>query len=146
MLTPKADLAYLYDDQNLRQALEKMEYHSYTAIPLIDRAGHYVGTLTEGDLLWTIKNDFALDIKAAAHTKVADIPRHIDNRALPISTQIEDVVYLSLDQNFVPVEDDRGIFIGIITRKTIIKYYYELCISRIGQPRSPEQIYKTEEK
>ena len=50
-LTPKSNVAYIYDDYSLRQALEKMEYHQYSAIPMIDRRGHYVGTLTEGDLL-----------------------------------------------------------------------------------------------
>ena len=54
-LTPKSNVAYIYDDYSLRQALEKMEYHQYSAIPMIDRRGHYVGTLTEGDLLWYIK-------------------------------------------------------------------------------------------
>lgn len=28
----------------------------------------------------------------------------------------------SLEQNYVPVVDDRNIFIGIVTRKTIISY------------------------
>ena len=32
-LTPKSNVAYIYDDYSLRQALEKMEYHRYSAIP-----------------------------------------------------------------------------------------------------------------
>ena len=55
-LTPKKEVAYLYEDYSLRQALEKMEYHRYSAIPIISRNGNYLGTLTEGDLLWYIKN------------------------------------------------------------------------------------------
>lgn len=51
-LTPKEEVAYIYDTDSLRQALEKMEHHSFAAVPIISRAdGHYVGTLTEGDLL-----------------------------------------------------------------------------------------------
>ena len=38
-LTPKSELSYIYDDDSLRQALEKMEYHRYTAIPVINRKG-----------------------------------------------------------------------------------------------------------
>ena len=56
-LTPKEEVAYIYDTDSLRQALEKMEHHSFAAVPIISRAdGHYVGTLTEGDLLWSIKD------------------------------------------------------------------------------------------
>ena len=47
-ITPKSEVAYLYEDYSLRQALEKMEHYRYSAIPIIDRNGCYVGTMTEG--------------------------------------------------------------------------------------------------
>ena len=62
-LTPKSDVAYISEDDTLRQALEKMEHHKYSAVPIVSRTGRYVGTLTEGDLLWGIKNQFNLDLK-----------------------------------------------------------------------------------
>ncbi|MGN1180314.1 MAG: CBS domain-containing protein, partial [Suilimivivens sp.] len=56
-LTPKNEVAFVYDTDSLRQALEKMEHHSYSAVPIISKEdGRYVGTLTEGDLLWNIKD------------------------------------------------------------------------------------------
>ena len=46
-------MAYLYEDVTVRQALEKMKYYQYTAIPVIDREGLRIsGTVTEGDFLW----------------------------------------------------------------------------------------------
>ena len=39
LLQPKSDTAFLYDDFTLRQGLEKMRHHGYTAIPVIDREG-----------------------------------------------------------------------------------------------------------
>lgn len=59
-LTPKSKVAYIYDDFTLRQTLEKMEYHRYSAVPLLTREGKYVGTITEGDLLWSIKNKWLI--------------------------------------------------------------------------------------
>ena len=59
-LTPKSDVVYINDDETLRQALEKMEHHRYAAVPVINHQGRYVGTLTEGDLLWGIKNQYDL--------------------------------------------------------------------------------------
>ena len=64
-LKPKGELAYLYDDSTLRQGLEKLERSGFTAIPLINRNGEYIGTITEGDMLWTLKNKFSLDLRAA---------------------------------------------------------------------------------
>ena len=124
-LTPKEDVAFIYDDFTLRQVLEKMEHHRYSAIPILSRNGKYVGTLTEGDLLWGIKNKYSLDLKKAENIPITDMPRRSDNRPVHINTNVDDLVTTSLDQNFVPVIDDRGIFIGIITRKNIIKYFYE---------------------
>ena len=69
-LTPKSEVAYLYDDQTLRQALEIMEHHRYTAIPMISRLGKYIGTITEGDMLWGIKNEYDLSLKEAEHVPV----------------------------------------------------------------------------
>ena len=65
-LTPKSEVAYIYDTDSLRQALEKMENHRYSAIPIIGKEdGRYIGTLTEGDLLWNIKDCEDLSLKDA---------------------------------------------------------------------------------
>ena len=55
-LTPKEDVAHVDEDDTMRQVLEKMEHHGYTAIPLLSREGKYIGTITEGDLLWFLKD------------------------------------------------------------------------------------------
>ena len=122
-LTPKEEVAYLYDDCSLGQTLEKMELHRYTAIPLLKRSGEYLGTITEGDLLWTIKNQYQMDFKKAMDLSLSKLPRHCDNQAVKISMNIDELIAKSLDQNFVPVEDDRGMFIGIVTRRNIIRYF-----------------------
>lgn len=123
-LTPKSEVAFIYDDQTLRQALEIMEYHRYTAIPIIDKRGKYIGTITEGDMLWGIKNQYNLSLKGAEKLPVTTIPRRSDNRPVSIDATMEDMIDKALNQNFVPVVDDQENFIGIITRKDIIRYCY----------------------
>ena len=54
LLKPKETVAYIYEDSTIRQALEKMKAHSYTAVHVIDEYGKYVGTVREGDFLWYI--------------------------------------------------------------------------------------------
>ena len=124
-LTPKNDVAYIYDHETLRQALEKMEYHKYSALPMINRNGRYIGTITEGDLLWGIKNQLALNLKDAEMVPITAIHRRQDNQPVRADSNMEDLVDKALNQNFVPVIDDQKNFIGIITRKDIIKYFYE---------------------
>lgn len=124
-ITPKSEVAYIYDDYTMRQALEKMEYHRYSAIPIINRNGAYVGTITEGDLLWSLKNDLDLKLTAIENVCICDIKRRMDNKPVSINANIEDLISKSMNQNFVPVIDDQNIFIGIIKRRDIIEYCYK---------------------
>ena len=124
-LTPKSEVAYISEEDTLRQALEKMEHHKYSAIPIISRTGRYIGTLTEGDLLWGIKNQYHLDLKGAEKIPITAIKRRLDNRPVKADADMEDLIGKALNQNFVPVLDDQKCFIGIITRKDIIQYFYK---------------------
>jgi len=121
-LTPKALCAHLYDDYTVRQALEKMESAGYAALPILNRRGEYVGTLTEGDLLWALKNMCAMDMKQAEAKKIMDISRRKDNVPVTVTTSMQELVERASYQNFVPVVDDKNAFIGIVTRRAIIKY------------------------
>ncbi|MGK0465879.1 CBS domain-containing protein [Clostridium sp.] len=128
-LMPKNEVVYETPSSTMKQALERMEYHRYTAIPLINEKGHYVGTLTEGDLLWKLKNTPNLSIINTNDILIKDIPRRIYNKPVLINADIEDLIVLAKNQNFVPVVDDKDVFIGIIKRSYIITYCYNLLYS-----------------
>ena len=121
-LTPKAMCAHLMDDDTLRQALIRMEAAHYAALPILNRKGEYVGTLTEGDLLWALKNKCELDIRQAEHLRIMEIAHRKDNTPVTVNASMENLIDRASRQNFVPVIDDKGAFIGIITRRSIIKY------------------------
>ncbi len=128
---PKQEITYLYNDFTVRQALEKMHRSKYTAVPVLDREGHYLGTVSEGDLLWFIVKGeggepHTMAIESLEDFKLSAVPLNkFDNQPISITTAIEDLIIRSMETNFVPVVDDRGIFIGIVTRRSIIKHYYE---------------------
>ena len=121
-LTPKAMCAFVYDDYTVRQALEKMEAAAYAALPILNKRGEYRGTLTEGDLLWALKNMCYLDMRQAEARKIMEIPRRKDYIPVPVTTSMYDLVQRASAQNFVPGVDDKDAFIGIITRSSLIKY------------------------
>lgn len=130
-LTPKNEVIYESKDATMRQVLERMEHHGYTAIPIIDKVGKYVGTLTEGDLLWKLKNTEDLTFKNTESVKVKEIARRVTHKSVSINASIESLISLAVSQNFVPVVDDEGIFIGIIKRSDIINYCYNSMRSSI---------------
>jgi len=122
-LTPKSEVSYVYDTDSLRQALERLEKHKFSAVPIVSKAdGHYVGTLTEGDLLWDIKNRNDLSLKEAEDISIMHIKRKWDNEPVDVDVDMEDLLNKAMNQNFVPVVDDGKHFIGIITRKDLIQY------------------------
>lgn len=124
-LTPKATCAYLFDDFTLRQAMERMESSGYTALPILRRDGSYCGTLTEGDLLWAVKNLCLMDMRDAEKHNIMDITHRRDNVAVSVSTDMQEILLRASDQNFVPVVDDKNAFIGIVTRRAIMRYWLE---------------------
>lgn len=122
-LIPKKDVYYLLDTFTIRQALEKMEYHHYSCIPILDKDGNYISSISDGDLLWYIK-DHDLDLKSIEHVKINEIPVSRPLKPIKIDADINELTLLIVNQNFVPVIDDRNKFIGIITRQVVIR---ELC-------------------
>ena len=121
-LTPKAMCVYLYDDFSIRQALERMEGTGYAALPILNKRGEYRGTLTEGDLLWALKNLCYMDMRQAEARRIMEIGHRKDNAPVRVTTSMQDLVEQSSTQNFVPVVDDKDAFIGIVTRRAIIQY------------------------
>ena len=106
----------------MRQALERMKYHRYAAIPIIDDGGKYVGTLTEDDLLWKMKSSPELTFMKTEKLPLSEIERQTQNTPVSIDAQMEGLISRAAKQNFVPVIDDSGIFIGIIRRSELIRY------------------------
>ncbi|MFO8060341.1 MAG: CBS domain-containing protein [Bacillota bacterium] len=122
-LTPKSEVVCIPLDSTMREALEKMEYHQYTAVPLIDDSGCYVGVLTEGDLLWEIKRRDVFCVRDLEKIPLSEVRRNVRHQAVSIHEDVQSLLSLALDQNFVPVVDDKGVFIGIVTRKTVIEFF-----------------------
>ena len=130
-LLPKNRVAYLYADFTFRQGLEKMRHHGYTAIPVITRSGQYLGTVSEGDFLWKLlaqetgESQQPFSMKEMEHLHVHDILRDNSYPPVRITVTMDALLDSAMKQNFIPVVDDTGNFIGIVTRKDIIRYFAE---------------------
>lgn len=121
LLTPKKNVTFLLVDQTIEEGLKVLQKIRYSSIPLLNNKGKYVGSLTEGDLLWHMENN-----NNSRSDKLGSISRLRDNKEQKVSANLDEIFITSLGQNFIPISDDRGYFIGIITRSAIINYYVEL--------------------
>lgn len=123
-LTPKSETYYIDLDSTVRQALEKFDFHKFSVVSVIDKDGYFINTISEGDILRAIKNDFNFNMSVANKKKIENIPRYREYKALRVNSSLDEVIQLSINQNFIPITDDRGIYIGIIRRSTIINLIY----------------------
>jgi CBS domain-containing protein len=122
-LYPKNEVAYLLTSSTMKDAMDKLEASNFTAIPILDEKGLYFGTLSEGDLLWKLKATPGLDFDTMHDVPVVSIKKRLKIECVAIGADLDDMLALAADQNFVPVVDDGRLFLGIIRRKDIIEYY-----------------------
>ena len=121
-VVPKSLVEYVTSDSSVRQAVEKMRYHRYVAIPVIDTEGKYVGTLRNDDVLTYFLENGSFDTRAAERDGILGL---LDsNYAPPVyhDASLDELIENVKEHNFVPVVDDRGCFIGIILRRDILNY------------------------
>ncbi len=118
---PKSLVEFIDTESTVRQAIEKMLYHRYTAIPVLDVEGKYVGVLRNDDVLSYFLNSKNASIYDAEEHPVTEF---MDTSAKPLlhSTSMNELVDGVKEHNFLPVVDDRGCFIGIILRRDVLNY------------------------
>jgi CBS-domain-containing membrane protein len=124
-ITPKAQVAWVRTTCTMRQAIERMENHCYTSIPVLTPEGYYDSTLTEGDLLWFMKQHRHLRFEDTEHVHLSEVTRRTFLQPLDIDREVEELLDLAIDQNFVPVVDGRHFFIGIVRRHTMLVFFRE---------------------
>lgn len=121
-LTPKSKIKTIDETMSIRQVLEIFEHYRYQVVPLLSKDGKYLHSISEGDLLHYLKNNLKFDIKEYEIHNITEVPIYRDYVAINVREELPYLFYKLKDQNYVPVIDDKGSFIGIITRKSILEY------------------------
>ena len=121
-MIPKSLVEYIDIDSSVRQALEKMNFHRYTAIPVLDEDGKYVGTLRNDDIFNYFMKNGSFDKFTAEDVPINEILDWSYSKPVLHSTSIKDLIESVKEHNFVPIVDDRGCFIGIVLRREILNY------------------------
>ena len=130
VLLPKSGVSFLEDSATIRNGLEKMRYHGFSAVPVINKEGVYVGTITEGDFLWYLIDAGAdWNLKQQESVRIRDIIRKDRGKPVTVNASMEELLHLAREQNFAPVTDDRGVFVGMVTRGDIMRWFEQELIS-----------------
>lgn len=118
----KKDLQFYYSSLSVLDALNAMKKHGFTAVPVIDQAGCYMGSVTEGDFLWFVLQN-GNDLSLLEKTQVKSLIRPGFMPAVNIDVSLNELLETSFHQNYVPVVDDRNKFIGIVTRQSLLRHF-----------------------
>jgi CBS domain-containing protein len=138
LITPKSETAFLYDDFSFRQGLEKLRYHGYTSLPVLSRNGRYVGSISEGDFLWNLIDGqngrfHRVEPKEIEHMLIRELLAIDRNPPVSIMASMEEMFDRSTSQNYLPVVDDNDSFVGIVTRKDLLSYFYKQSLAKVLQ-------------
>ncbi len=124
-MIPKSLVVCIDKDSTVRQALEKMKFHRYVAVPVLDSEGVYIGTLRNDDIFKYFQDNGKFDYKSAERDKVTSILDEDYAKPLYNSATIEEMIESVTEHNFVSVVDDRGCFIGMILRRDVLNFLSE---------------------
>lgn len=131
-LKPKAELDLVYEDDSIGMAMERIENHQFSSIPMInEKTGRYIGTLSEGDLLRTLRKKDGAPF-GMENRSVMSVRRKRDYKCVRADADIEELFAFVKEQNFVPVVDDTGVLIGIVLRSTILEFVFGILQKSAG--------------
>ncbi|MDE6593749.1 MAG: CBS domain-containing protein [Oscillospiraceae bacterium] len=120
LLKPKSAVAFIYGDLSAEEGLKEFIKGGYTAVPVIDREGVYLGVVSERDFLYRLLESNGAGLLESENLTVADLASCTRFEPVPIDADIDTLFARIIEQNFVPVVDSRGMFSGIITRRDVL--------------------------
>ncbi|MCD8194783.1 MAG: CBS domain-containing protein [Coprobacillus sp.] len=125
LLLPKKDVCYITNTESVKEVMAKMEEKKYSMIPVLNEEGIYLYSISEGDILYYLKDNF-FDMKNIEDKPISIVPPRRQIKSVAMETTERDSLELISTQNYVPVVDDRKMFIGIITRSALVSKFREL--------------------
>ena len=121
LATAKAKIVRLYNDMTIEEALKVILKSNLTSVPVLERVSNrYVYSLSSNALLKKIVQ--AKGNESVYSETISSVP--LERFIVPCDseTEVENLMDLVVNQNFVPLVDNAGVFQGIVTRKAVINY------------------------
>lgn len=118
-LTPAEDVAVFIDTHNTDHVLLLLARNGFSRVPVITKDKTYVGTISVSDIVnYQLQHNYS-------NEKMADLDiAHMVNGKIgtvSVDADLTEVMHKLVDYPFLPVLDSEQTFVGIITRKSILK-------------------------
>lgn len=114
------NVATLTDTNNLEHALLVLTNIGYSKVPVLNKEQQLVGLISLSDVVSEMFDTESINPDRLSNIKVSDVmEKNVKFIMLPFN--IEKILNYLVDANFVPVVNEKNEFLGIVTRKEILK-------------------------
>lgn len=118
-LTPASEVVVFADSHNTDHVMLLLASNGYSRVPVINKERQYVGTISVSDIVrFQSENDYSIE-------ELASLPiAHVVNKEMATispTASMTKIMHKLVDASFLPVVGDEGEFVGIITRRSILK-------------------------
>ncbi len=113
-------VATVRTENNLLHALTLLSSLGYSSVPVLDVEGRLKGQITLAGIISGIKAIPTYDWDSLQTKTVSEVMDSNPGRVHE-NAELEDVLHLLVNNNYVSVVDKKGIFLGIVTRKGILR-------------------------
>ncbi|MGI5825624.1 MAG: CBS domain-containing protein [Bacillota bacterium] len=121
-LIPKMETAYMLEENTVRQALEKMEFHQYNSLSVLDDKGKYKYSLSATDFFHYMKQHPGTSYYNTKEICLSEITPLINVSPISINDDIENLMKTLVKQEYTPVIDGNGIYIGEVSATEIMEF------------------------
>lgn len=120
LFIPAEQVAVLEEDHTLAHALLVLTHVRYSVIPVVNRENKLTGLISLAMILHAIAGLNELDMNQLHHLRVVEAMK-TDFSVITEQTEIEVVLNELIDQSFLCITNEERDFLGIVTRKEILK-------------------------
>ena len=126
IMIPASDVAIVREDDSLVHAILVLSSSGYQTIPVLDRENRVRGLISISNIVTNSEDLSIFDEDKLAQIKV----KQVMNQVVPIlfdNYNLEDVLRLIINNNFICVTHKNGYFLGIISRKVILERFTNIA-------------------
>ena len=119
LMTGIGSVNFVYADASIKDAAEAFAKCRFTMIPVLEKGSNrYLYSISSTDVLRYMAG--IRDIKEAEEDNLSSLPLSRLIAACSLEADIESIADLIANQNYVPCVNSEGVFVGLVTRKSLI--------------------------
>lgn len=126
IMIPASDVAIVHEDDSLVHAILVLSSSGYQTIPVLDDENRVRGLISISNIVTSTEDLSIFDEDKLALIKV----NKVMNQVVPIlfdNYNLEDVLRLIINNNFICITRKNGYFLGIIPRKIILERFTNIA-------------------